>query len=78
MVFYGWFQQEASHFFIFRYLISMEINIKADKTIPKDKPCRWQDEYNDCWFEMPDSKLPCKGKCKFYDYTGDYIGKSKH
>lgn len=54
----------------------METNITY-KQIPEDKPCRWQDVHKYCWFEMPDSKLKCKGKCQFYEYTGDYIGKGK-
>jgi len=41
--------------------------------IPEDKPCRWQDAKKDCWFEMPDSKLPCEGKCQFYEFTGETI-----
>lgn len=45
--------------------------------IPGDKPCRWQDKKCDCWLEMPDSKLQCKGKCQFYEFTGDYIGKDQ-
>lgn len=44
--------------------------------IPEDKPCRWQDKEGYCWFEMPDSKLQCKGKCEDYEFTGDYVGKT--
>lgn len=41
--------------------------------VPEDKPCRWQDAKKDCWYEMPDSKLPCEGKCQFYEFTGETI-----
>ena len=44
--------------------------------IPEDKPCEWQDGDGYCWLEMPDSKLKCKGKCDYYKFTGDYVGKT--
>lgn len=47
---------------------------KCIEQVPENRPCKWQDSKKDCWFEMPDSKLQCKGKCQFYDYDGSYIG----
>lgn len=51
------------------------MNMTPLDKVPDDKPCAWQDKHNDCWYEMPDSKFSCKGKCQFYEYTGDYINK---
>ena len=37
--------------------------------------CRWQDDENHCWIEMPDSLLICKGKdaCEEYEESEDII-----
>lgn len=51
------------------------------KDIPahdSEKPCNWIDSKGYCWLNMPDSKLPCTGKCSEYWYkNGDYVGNYK-
>lgn len=45
--------------------------------VPKDEHCEWQDKENNCWLEMPDSKLKCKGKCAYYKFNVTYIGQKQ-
>jgi hypothetical protein len=46
--------------------------------IKDDKPCKWSDKENKCWYQMPDSKFTCKREgCRFYEYNGTQVGDGK-